>query len=746
MAVLRIERATSSRNGRSMNPVETLQRAMQMHSAGNLSQAEELYNEVLSADARQFDVLHMLGILHCQRRNFHEAVAFFNRALEVRPQSVDALVNLGRAQSEAGDLHDAETSYLRALAINPRFVLALSNYSIVLRKSGRPEEAVAFCDKALALQPNHVLAINNRGNALFDAKRYDEALADYDRARALAPQLAQAWLGRANVCHVLRRFGDARAAIDKALSLNRHSPEAWLAYGNILSKQHDYDGALSGYDRALALDPKLADAWSGRTSVLSAQKRFPEMIAEYDKLLTALPDAPYALGHRLFAKMQICDWTDWNAECGRVLTATRRDRQVCEPSILLAIPATPADQLRCARTYASKHYPVGPSPILQGTGRVGDKIKVAYLSADFREHPVAYLLAGLIERHDRSKFTPIAVSLGSDDSDLRRRLKRAFDSFIDVDAQSDAAVVKQLRSLGVDIAVDLMGLTQESRPGILAARPAPVQVGYLGYAGTVGGGHLDYVLADHWVIPQEQRSCFSEHVVYLPHSFQPNDRRPIAERTPSREEAGLPEHGFVFCSFNQSFKITPDVFDVWMRLLSRIAGSVLWLQGGHPAAVVNLRAAAQRSGIDSTRIVFAARLPRNEDHLARHHLADVFLDTTPYNAHTSASDALWTGLPVVTCAGETFASRVAASLLHAVGLPELVTWSLAEYEALATKLAAEPDFLATLKARLATLRESCPLFDVDQVRRHVETAFTAMYERHLRGEPPQHFTVPPDEE
>jgi protein O-GlcNAc transferase len=730
-----------------MNLAETLQRAMQTHSVGNLSQAEELYNKVLSADARQFEALHMLGILFCQRRNFGRAVALFNRALAVRPQSVDALVNLGRAQSEAGNQDDAETSYRRALAINPRFVLALNNYSIVLRKSGRPDEAIAFCDKALALEPNHVLAINNRGNALFDAKRYDEALADYDRALALAPQLAQVWLGRANVCHVLRRYGDARAAVDKALSLYPQSPEAWLAYGNILSKQRDYHGALSGYDRAIALDPKLADAWAGRTSVLSALKRYPEVIATYDRLLTVLPDTAYALGYRLFAKMHICDWADWNGECERVLTGTRQDRLVCEPSILLAIPATPADQLQCASAYASKHYPVGPPPVPHGTRHADDRIKVAYVSSDFREHPVSYLLAGMIERHDRSKFAPIAVSLGrGDDSDMRRRLERAFESFIDVDAQSDVAAAKLLRGLGVDIAVDLMGLSQESRPGMLAARPAPVQVGYLGYAGTVGGGYLDYVLADRWVIPLERRSCFSERVVHLPHSFQPNDRRPIAERTPSRLEAGLPERGFVFCSFNQSFKITPNVFDVWMRLLSRIEGSVLWLQGSHAAAVANLRAAAQRCGIDPERIVFAARLPRNENHLARHRLADVFLDTVPYNAHTSASDALWAGLPVVTCPGETFASRVAASLLHAVGLPELIARSLAEYEALATKLATEPDLLAAFKAKLAARRESCPLFDVDQVRRHVETAFTTMHERHLRGEPPQHFAVTAEEE
>jgi protein O-GlcNAc transferase len=723
-----------------MNLVETLQRAMQRHNAGDLSQAEELYNRVLSTNARQFEALHMLGILCCQRRDFDQAVGLFNQALEVKPQSVDALVNLGRAQSEAGNQQDAEVTYRRALTINPNFVVALNNYSIVLRKSGRPLEAVVLCDKALALEPNHVLALNSRGNALFDVRRYDEALADYDRALAIAPGLAQAWLGRANVCYALRRYRDAKAAIDKALPLNPHSPEAWLTSGNILSRQHNLDGALSGYDKALALEPKLADAWKGRASVLMVLKRFPEAIATFDKFLAEVPDAEGALGYRLLAKMQICDWTDWHAECERVLAGARLDPPVAEPAILLGLPAMPADQFRCASAYAAKHYPAASLPVLGSTPHAEQKIKIAYISSDFRDHPVSYLLAGLIEQHDRSRFTPIALSFGSDDgSETRSRLKRAFDSFIDIDAESDLEAAKVMRRLEVDIAVDLMGFTQDSRPGILAWRPAPIQVGYLGYAGTTG--QLDYILADRWVIPVEQHACFSEKVVYLPHSFQPNERRLIAQRTPSRREEGLPEHGIVFCSFNQSFKITPDVFDVWMRLLSRIAGSVLWLQGSPAAAIANLRAAAHRGGIDPERIVFARRLPRIEDHLARHRIADVFLDTTPYNAHTSASFALWAGLPVVTCAGDTYPSRVATSLLHAVGLPELVTWSLAEYEALATKLAVEPDFLAAFKARLAAQRESCPLFDVDQIRRHVETAFITMHERHLRGEPPEHFAV-----
>jgi protein O-GlcNAc transferase len=727
-----------------MNVIEIMQRATRAHGAGNLVQAEQLYNEVLTADRRQFDALQMLGILQCQRGNFREAVGLLTRALEVRPRSVDALVNLGRAQFETGNQDEAELSYQRALAIDPNFVLALSNYSIVLRRGGRPEEALALCDKALRSQPNNVQVLNNRANALFDLKRFEDALGGYDRALSFAPGLAQAWLGRANVCHQLRRYGDARAAIDKALALNSGSPEAWLELGNILSAQRGYEGASSAYDKALALDPRLADAWIGRASVLSAQKRYPEEIASYEKLLAMRPNADYASGSRLLAKMQICDWTDWGADCERVIAGVRQSSRVESPSVLLAIPATASDQHRCARAYMSANFPA-KSPLWQGGGHQGGKISVAYISSDFREHPVSYLLAGVIERHDRSRFATIAISLGpDDDSEMRRRLKVAFDQFIDVDQKSDLEAAKLLCALDVDIAVDLMGHTREARPGIFAWRPAPVQVGYLGYPGTAGADCIDYILADRRVVPLEQRSSYSEHVVYLPDSYQPNDWRPIADRTPRRREAGLPDEGFVFCSFNQSFKITPEVFDVWMRLLSRIEGSVLWLQAAHPAAMANLCSEAERRGVKSERIVFAPRLARSEDHLARHRLADLFLDTLPYNAHTSASDVLWAGVPVITCMGDTFAGRVAGSLLHAVGLPNLATHSLAEYEALAYKLATERDLLAAARARLAQ-RADLALFDADRFRRHVETAYSTMHERRLRGEAPEHFSVAPIE-
>jgi predicted O-linked N-acetylglucosamine transferase (SPINDLY family) len=351
------------------------------------------------------------------------------------------------------------------------------------------------------------------------------------------------------------------------------------------------------------------------------------------------------------------------------------------------------------------------------------------------------LLADLIERHDRSRFDVTAISFGTGESEVQYRLKDAVDRFVDVDRQSDLEAARVIREFEIDIAVDLMGFAEDSRPGILASRPAPVQVRWLGYPGTSGVDYIDYILADRLVVPADQRSFCSEHVVTLPDTCRPCDNPGIAGRTPSRHEAGLPERGFVFCAFTPATRITPDVFDVWMRLLSAVDESVLWLSTGHSGALANLRALAERRGIYGERIVFAPKLASREDHLARQRLAGLFLDTVPCNAGSAAADALGAGVPVVTCMGETIAGRVAGSMLHAAGLPELATRSLLEYEALAIRLATEPSQLAALKARLAADRETCPLFDMDRFRRHIEAAYASMRQRHLRGDPPKDFAV-----
>jgi predicted O-linked N-acetylglucosamine transferase (SPINDLY family) len=408
---------------------------------------------------------------------------------------------------------------------------------------------------------------------------------------------------------------------------------------------------------------------------------------------------------------------------------------------LLGYSSDPLLQLQCAQNFISDKTPVLP-PLWTGKIWRHDRMRIAYLSADFRQHATAYLIAELFELHDRSRFEISGVSFGMDDkSDTRNRLIASFDRFLDVREKTDEEIARLLHDLQIDIAVDLKGYTQDSRLGILAHRPAPIQVSYLGYPGTGGADFLDYIIADKTVAPFEHQPFFTEKIVHLPDTYQVNDtKRKIAQLAPTRQEVGLPENGFVFCCFNNNWKITADTFSIWMRLLHRIEGSVLWLLADNRSAVRNLREQAQDRGIAQGRLVFAGHLPLDQ-HLARYRLADLFLDTLPYNAHTTSSDALWVGTPVITRLGESFAGRVAASLLNAIGLPDLVTHSADDYEALALRLAKDPALLAAYRNRLATNRMTHPLFDTDRFRRHIEAAYSQMWQTWQRGEKPRSFTV-----
>jgi predicted O-linked N-acetylglucosamine transferase (SPINDLY family) len=372
----------------------------------------------------------------------------------------------------------------------------------------------------------------------------------------------------------------------------------------------------------------------------------------------------------------------------------------------------------------------------------GGKIRLGYYSADYHEHATAFLTAGLFERHDRSRFELTAFSFGPPREDaMRRRVTAAFDRFVDVRSRSDQEVAQLSRELAIDIAVDLKGYTEGARMGIFAHRAAPVQVSYLGYPGTLAAPYIDYLVADETLIPSETRAFYTEKIAYLPHSYQANDRqRSIAERIFTREELGLPSRGFVFCCFNNAYKITPAVFDVWMRILRRVEGSVLWLLLDNERAAENVRREAEARGVSGSRLVFAPSMALPE-HLARHRAADLFLDTHPYNAHTTASDALWAGLPVLTRSGESFAARVAGSLLKAAGLAELVTTTPEAYEALAVELATDPIHLAKLTVGLSRTRLAVPLFDTELFARHLENAYTQMYQRSVRGLSPEHLHV-----
>ena len=520
--------------------------------------------------------------------------------------------------------------------------------------------------------------------------------------------------------------------------------EGWFGRGGVFFALGRHDEALAAYDRALALKPDLEGAWVGRGNVLTEFKRYDEAFAAYDKAFVLDPDLTAIEGARLHANMHCCDWSDFDKDSKRLLASAKNKKDTTVPWMLLNVSASPQEQFDYATLWASKNYPVSRSPIWKGEIYKNKKIRVGYLSSDFRSHAVAYLTAGIFESHDRRRFETFAVSTGPDDgSAMRDRLTRAFDRFIDVSDKSDRHIADQIRALDIDIVVDLTGYTAQMRSMILAQRPAPVQAAYLGYAGTTGASFVDYLIADRTVIPPSQQMHYLEKIAYLPHCFLPHDikGRQISDKPLRRSDFDLPESGCVFCCFNNAYKLNPEVFQSWMTILKAVDGSVLWLSQLNEVARSNLTKEARAAGVEPGRLVFAKLLASPAEHLARHRLADLFLDTTPYNAHTTASDALWAGLPVLTRIGETFAARVAASLLDTIGLPELIARSRAEYEKLAIELANNPAKLGNIREKLKTNRLTSPLFDTQLFTRHLEGAYEAMYRRYQAGLAPDHITV-----
>jgi predicted O-linked N-acetylglucosamine transferase (SPINDLY family) len=553
--------------------------------------------------------------------------------------------------------------------------------------------------------------------------------------------MSDSLLQSANSLLQLGRRPEALTYYESFLKAHPESAEAWHNRGIALSQMQRFPEAVASFDQVLALRPDSAQTWSNRGNALQEQKRYEDAIRDYDKALELDPEQGSARGYRLLAKLWCCDWRDLDGEIADVLARQRRGSRVIQPFGNLMISRDPADQLHCARVWTRVEGAV--APLSRGERYTHDKIRVAYLSGDFCVHPVSILMAGVFEQHDRSRFETIAISFGPDDaSALRARLMKSFDRFVDVRGRTDLEVARLLREAQVDIAVDLMGLTGASRPGILASRPAPIQVNYLGFPGTTAASHMDYIIADRIVIPPREERHYSEKIVYLPDTYMASDaKRRVSDRKPNRTEAGLPEEGFVFACFNNSYKFTPEIFSLWIRLLKAAEGSVLWLSAPNDSASRNLKREAETRSVSPERLVFAPFLAGIDDHLARLTLADLFLDTLPCNAHTTASDALFVGVPVLTTPGSTFAGRVAASLLSAVGLPELIAPSLSAYEARALELARDPQALRAIKAKLDSNRASGPLFDTARFTRHLEAAFAGMRERQRRGLAPQGFTV-----
>jgi predicted O-linked N-acetylglucosamine transferase (SPINDLY family) len=729
-----------------IDPANPDMRSSQGHALralGRFPEAVAAYDKALAARPVFTAALVSRGLALRQLNRRDAALADFDKALAIAPRDAGIWLNHGLVLSDMARFAEALASYDKALAISPGHTGVLNNRALTLSQMGRFEEALASFDASLAAHPGNWPGgwevLNNRGLTLSRMGRFEEALASHQKALALNPRSADVLHNRAVALVSLERFEEALADFQTILAMHPGHVGALNGYGLVLSQLGRAEEALASFNAALVIEPGHADALVNRAKQLLFLNRLTESLADHERLFALRPGDPWLLGGLAELALHLCDWPRQERLMPEIKANILAGKPGMSPFFLLGLSDDPALQLRCAKLHVAARLPAVRSASPDRLHR-NDRIKVAYLSADFREHPTAYLMAELFERHDRSRFEVLGVSFGEDDgSAMRARLVRAFDQFIDVRRKSDREIAEFLKAQKVDIAIDLKGHTQNERLAIFGHRPAPLQVAYLGYPGTTGADFIDYVIADRIVAPFTQQQFFSEKIVQLPDCYQVNDsKRAIAAGTPSRKEAGLPDQGFVFCGFHSHWKISRPVFEIWMRLLKAVPGSVLWLMEGEGAP--RLRDEAAACGVDPSRLVFAPRMPLDR-HLARQRLADLFLDTLPCNAHTTASDALWAGLPLVTCKGGAFAGRVAASLLDAIGLPELATDTLADYEALILKLARDDESLRDLRARLEQNRLTYPLFDTDRFRRNIEAAYIRMWEMAGRGEPPQSFRV-----
>jgi predicted O-linked N-acetylglucosamine transferase (SPINDLY family) len=640
---------------------------------------------------------------HLRAGELEDAVKACRRMLAESPANFDCTCLLATVYARQGNLRPAVAMFRRASELKPDAADVRYNLAVALGLSGDYEEAARHYRHLLETGAGNTEARNNYAGCLLKTNRHAEALAEYDKLIASQPAIAAFYLNRAAAFDGLRRYDQALSDYDKAVALDPNNPEAHYSLGRTLGRLGLATQALASYKTAIALRPNFSGAYNGR--------------------------------------LYLSDWSDLDA-LSQELVALAGLNPPDFPVGTAAISSSPQELLRCAEMFNGGRAAPAQPHRSRGKPIPRRKIRIAYVSADFHVHATAHLMAGMFEHHDRTRFEVAAFSYGPNDrSDMRQRLEDAFDVFVDAAAMTDDDVARRIADDEIDIAIDLKGLIQGARTGILARRPCPIQVNYLGYPGTMGAPWIDYLIADRTIVPASHRQYYAEKVVTLPDTYQANDsKREISNRRFSRAEAGLPADDFVFCSFNANYKIMPHVFDIWMRLLGAVNGSVLWLFAENAAAAANLRNEAAARGIDPARLVFAEHTVLS-DHLARFRLADLVLDTSPFNGHTTTSDALWAGVPVLTLSGETFASRVGASLLTAIGLVELIVHSQGDYERTALELATRPGLLAATRAKLSQNRLTTALFDTKRFTRNIERAYVAMIERQHAGLAPDHIDI-----
>ena len=720
-------------------PPGMFEHAVMLYRQRLLPDAEKVLGQLLQRAPGHVDALHLAGLIAQESGRPQRAASLLGKAVKLRPGAAPLHDALANVLNELGRRREALAHWDKATETDPGFADAWVNRGALLKAMNRVEEAIASYDRGLSIEPEFAEAHYNRALALSALNQFEAALESCGRSIALTPGFAEAHASRGTILAALNRDAEALASFRQAVALKPDHAEGYYNIGTSLLGLSRLLDAVEYFDRAIALKPDYADAHRNRGIALQGLDRYEEAIQSQRKALALRPDFDFLMGDLLQLRLTICDWNGLDAAVREIAARIAKGDRVCPPFTTLLTYRDPMLQRQAAEIYASAKYPADGrlGPFAHRTR--GDKIRIGYFSADFREHPVSQLMIGLFENHDRARFHTVGFAFGPDTGDaMAARVAASFDEFIDVRIMSDHAVAALARTKGIDIAIDLGGHTKHARTGIFALRAAPVQVGYIGYLGTMGADYIDYIIADRVTVPADDRPHYTEKVAYID-SFQANSAGRVVSDVPvSRSDAGLPEDRFVFCCFNNNHKILPDVFLAWVRILKEVPGSVLWLYSASEAAERTIRRSAETAGLAPERIVFARHVPY-ADYLARLRLADLFLDTSPYNAGTTASDALWMGLPVLTRLGEAFAGRMAASLLTAIGAPELIASSADEYETMAIGLAQDRARLMAVKEKLAANRGTAQLFDAVRFARNIEAAYMAMAERHWAGLTPDHI-------
>ena len=711
-----------------------LVRAFDLLKKNDFINAKVIYENILSVDKKNFDALFFLAVILINFKNYKKARDLLEQVVLIKPNFADAYNNIGICLEKLNDLDGAIKNYNLAINNRPNFAEAHNNIGVVFQKLRNFDQAILQYKKAITYKNLYLEAYVNLANLFKETKQFEEAIKNYDLAINLNPKLAEVYNNKGNALKEIRKFEEAIKNYDLAINLNPKLAEVYNNKGNALKEIRKFEEAIKNYDLAINLNPNFAEAYFNTATALQDIKNFEKAVLYFEKALLLDKEIPFCKGYLLHAKMLCCNWSGLNELYKEIYNDVEKNRYSATPFGYQAICDDESNLQKCAQLYSSKRFPEIKNNLFSKKVSKNKKIKIGYLCGEFREQATSILMTEVWEKHNKEDFEIIAFDSGWDDKSLRRnRIINAFDKFIDISKVSDLDAAKIIYKEQIDILINLNGFFGTGRPVVFSYRPAGIQINYLGFPGTIGSKYIDYILCDQTVVPPESKKFYNEKIIYLPDSYQANDtKRNISDKKFLREELSLPKESFVFCCFNNNYKITPNMFDVWARLLKKIDNSVLWLIDGNSEATENLKKEVKIRNIDVSRLIFAKRM-KLEDHLARHKNANLFLDTLPYNAHTTASDSLWAGLPVLTCLGKAFPGRVAASLLRSLDLPELITYSENEYISKAEELALNPEKLTLIKNKLDTNKFSQPLFNTELFCRNLESAFKIIFEKYSLG-------------